>query len=366
MMSSAADEQFMACALEQAREARFSARPNPAVGCVLVRDGQIIGRGFTHPVGGPHAEIAALRDAGDASGATAYVTLEPCSHHGRTPPCADALVQAGISRVVIALEDPNPLVSGGGIARLQQAGIAVAVGVCAGEAEQQLQGFLWRMRRGRGRVRLKVAASLDGRSATASGESQWITGEAARADVQLLRAESCAIVTGIGTLLADDCRLTVRAEQLPLTGPLAERALQVPPLRVVLDSRGRAPAAAALFTAAPNTVQLVSDGLTPRPEGAVAVASGQHGGLELSAVLSWLNQQACNEILFEAGPTLAGAMLNSGLVDELVLYMAPCLLGSDGRPFARLFRQRLGDSVKLKYRSVTCLGDDLRIIAIPE
>ncbi|MEE4202918.1 MAG: bifunctional diaminohydroxyphosphoribosylaminopyrimidine deaminase/5-amino-6-(5-phosphoribosylamino)uracil reductase RibD [Halieaceae bacterium] len=361
-----ADRQYMQQALDCALQARFTARPNPAVGCVLVRDGQVIGCGWTQPVGGPHAEVEALRQAGDARGATAYVTLEPCAHHGRTGPCADALVAAGVARVVAAVEDPDPRVAGGGMARLRAAGIQVDVGLLADAAEQQLAGFLLRMRRGWGRVRLKVAASLDGRSAMASGESQWITGAEARADVQLLRAASCAIVTGVGTVLADDCRLTVRGEQLPLAGEAAARALSLPPLRVVLDSQARAPASAAIFAGSRPGIRLVADDLPEPPADAVPIAKSPLIGLDLTAVMVWLGEQACNEILVEAGPTLAGALLEAGLVDELVWYTAPKLLGNTARPFAAFARESLADAVTLNFREITPMGDDLRIIATPE
>ena len=365
-MFSDTDRQFMAEALDCAAQARFTARPNPAVGCVLVRDGRVIGRGWTQPVGGPHAEIEALRDAGDAGGATAYVTLEPCAHHGRTGPCADALAAAGVTRVVAAIEDPDPRVDGGGVARLRNAGITVEVGLLAEAAQQQLAGFLLRMRRGWGRVRLKVAASLDGRTAMASGESQWITGVEARADVQRLRAESCAILTGVGTVLADDCRLTVRADQLPCTGSLAQRALAVPPLRVVLDSDARAPAVAAIFAGDAPSAQLVADDLIDPPARGIPIARGQAGGLDLVAVMAWLGEQQCNDILVEAGPTLAGALLDAQLVDELIWYAAPKFLGRSARPFASFERERLADAITLRFHEFTPLGDDLRIIATPE
>ena len=222
------DVRMMARALQLARLGRYSAMPNPHVGCVLVRDGGVIGEGFTRPAGGNHAEIEALAAAEDARGATAYVTLEPCSHQGRTGPCADALVAAGVSRVVVAMPDPNPLVAGQGLAKLRDAGITVDCGLLATEARQLIPGYIARMTRGRGRVRAKLAMSLDGRTAMASGESQWITGPAARRDVQRLRAGSCAIVTGVGTVLADDCALTVRTEQLGLPPATAGRAGLLP------------------------------------------------------------------------------------------------------------------------------------------
>lgn len=367
MVFTEADQQFMAQALAQASQGRFWTKPNPSVGCVLVRDGAVIGAGFTQPAGGHHAEVQALADAGDARGATAYVTLEPCAHHGRTGPCAEALVAAGVARVVAAIEDPFPKVAGGGFARLRSAGIQVDVGLLAEQAERQLGGFLLRMRRGWGRVRLKLGASLDGRTAMASGESQWITGSAARADVQLLRAESCAILTGSGTVLADDCRLTVRSEQLPLAGDALSRALAVPPLRVVLDSHGRVPADAAVFNRDAPSVRLVAEGLAGDCDGVPMPRAEEGKGLDLAAVMRWLGEEKhCNEILVEAGSTLSAALLSAGLIDELVVYLAPKLLGADGRPLVALRPERLADAPQWVFREFTPVGDDLRIIAEPK
>ena len=237
-MSLERDRVFMEHAIEIGRCGRFWSAPNPPVGCVLVQRDTIVATGFTQPAGQPHAEIMALQAIDDARGMTAYVTLEPCNHHGRTPPCTEALIQAGISRVVVALEDPNPEVSGQGIARLRGADITVEVGLLADEVEADLAGFLLRMRRGWGRITLKVATSLDGRTAMASGESQWITGETARRDVQLWRAQSDAIVTGVNTVMTDNCKLTLRAHDLPLQDADKSRALAYPPTRIVLDSKG--------------------------------------------------------------------------------------------------------------------------------
>jgi diaminohydroxyphosphoribosylaminopyrimidine deaminase / 5-amino-6-(5-phosphoribosylamino)uracil reductase len=231
------DTRMMARALQLARRAQYSAMPNPHVGCVLAREGHVIGEGFTCPAGGNHAEVEAVRDAGDALGATAYVTLEPCSHQGKTGPCADALIRAGVARVVVAMSDPNPLVTGRGVEKLRAAGIVVDCGLLESEARCLIPGFISRMTRGRGRVRAKLAMSMDGRTAMADGESRWITGPAARQDVQRLRAMSCAIITGVNTVLADDCALTVRPEELGLSPEAAQLACSRPPLRVVLDSR---------------------------------------------------------------------------------------------------------------------------------
>lgn len=364
------DTRMMARALQLARRGRYSAMPNPHVGCVLVRDGHIIGEGFTQPAGGNHAEIEALAAAGDARGATAYVTLEPCSHHGKTGPCADALLAAGVSCVVVALEDPNPQVAGRGLARLREAGVAVSCGLLAAEAEQVIPGFIARMRRGRGRVRAKLAMSLDGRTAMASGESQWITGPAARQDVQRLRAMSCAILTGAGTVLADDCALTVRAAELGMDPADADRASARQPLRVVLDSRLQSPAGARIFSAEAATLWCHSADIAPpaEPPGTttelLALARADHG-LDLQALLTELNRRQCNEILVESGPRLAGALLRLGLLDELIVYMAPTLLGSAARPLLELPLNLMAEQVPLTLRDVRRVGEDWRFTAVP-
>jgi len=301
------DIRMMARALQLARRGQYSAMPNPHVGCVLVREGHVIGEGFTCPAGGNHAEVEALRAAGDAAGATAYVTLEPCSHHGKTGPCAEALVQAGVARVVVAMSDPNPLVSGQGLEKLRAAGIAVQCGLLEAEARRVIPGFIARMTRGRGRVRAKLAMSLDGRTAMASGESQWITGAAARQDVQRLRAMSCAIVTGVGTVLADDCALTVRPHETGLA-PEAERLAGVrQPLRVVLDSRLQTPAAAKVLQGGAPTLLCHDDAMAV--PAAIATSGARYlalprtaRGLDLDALMAQLAAQQCNEILVESGP----------------------------------------------------------------
>ena len=362
-MFSATDHALMARAVRLAEHARCWARPNPHVGCVIARGDTVLGEGWTQPAGGHHAEIEALSRAGsDARGATAYVTLEPCSHHGRTPPCADALRAAGIARVVAAIEDPNPRVSGGGFGSLREAGITVESGLLAEQAERQLAGFLARQRRGRGRVRAKLAMSLDGRTAMRSGESQWITGAAARRDVQRLRAESCAIVTGVGTVLADDCALTVRAEELAadtLLPPASRLAL-----RVVMDSQLRTPPAARVLQGEQPTLLAhaaeasVPEGLTgaarlPLPQGP--------GGLSPDALLDALAEREVNEILLECGPSLAGAFLGAGLIDQLLVYVAPRLLGSDARPLFALPLTRMADAMELQLLDERRVGDDLRL-----
>ncbi|MFV0277751.1 MAG: bifunctional diaminohydroxyphosphoribosylaminopyrimidine deaminase/5-amino-6-(5-phosphoribosylamino)uracil reductase RibD [Parahaliea sp.] len=361
-MTDTFDTRMMARALQLARRGRFRAAPNPHVGCVLVRDGSIIGEGTTRPAGGRHAEIEALDMAGDARGATAYVTLEPCSHQGKTGPCAEALVAAGVTRVVAAMEDPNPRVCGRGFERLRAAGIAVDSGLLQGEAEAVIAGFVARMRRGRGRVRAKLAMSLDGRTAMASGESQWITGPAARRDVQRLRAASCAIVTGVGTVLADDCALSVRERELDATS-LALGAGERAPLRVVLDSRLQTPADANILAGATPTLLCHATGVAVPPHLAQTqrlVLPAGPDGLDLVALMAELAARQCNEILVESGPRLAGALLQAGLLDELIVYMAPVLLGSSANPLLQLPLSSMAQKVPLAVRDLRQVGTDWR------
>jgi diaminohydroxyphosphoribosylaminopyrimidine deaminase/5-amino-6-(5-phosphoribosylamino)uracil reductase len=364
------DTRMMARALQLARRGRYSAMPNPHVGCVLARDGAVIGEGFTRPAGGNHAEIEALRAAGDARGATAYVTLEPCCHQGKTGPCADALLAAGVSRVVAAVEDPNPQVAGKGLARLRAAGVAVECGLLAREARAVIPGFIARMERGRGRVRAKLAISLDGRTAMASGESQWITGPAARRDVQRLRAMSCAIVTGVGTVLADDCALTVRTAELGLPAAQASLAAARAPLRVVLDSALRTPPDAKVLAGGAGTL------LCHAPEASVPPALAASGagfqvlergaaGLDLAQLMALLAARQCNEILVESGPRLAGALLQCALLDELIVYMAPALLGDLARPLLHLPLERMAQKVALEITDARRVGRDWRFTAVP-
>ncbi|TDG12773.1 bifunctional diaminohydroxyphosphoribosylaminopyrimidine deaminase/5-amino-6-(5-phosphoribosylamino)uracil reductase RibD [Seongchinamella unica] len=370
-MTADLDSRMMARALQLARRGRYSAMPNPHVGCVLVRDGQVIGEGFTQPAGGNHAEIEALQAAGDATGATAYVTLEPCSHTGKTGPCADALIAAGVRRVVAAMEDPNPRVAGAGLDKLRAAGLQVDVGLLETDARQVIPGFIARMSRGRGRVRAKLAMSLDGRTAMASGESQWITGPAARADVQRLRAMSCAVITGIGTVLADDCSLTVRAEELGL--PPAEAALgsRKQPLRVVLDSGLQTPLDARVLDGAAPTLLCHDAQLPPSADIAakgveqLALPRGETG-LDLASLLDHLAMRQSNEILVECGPRLAGAFLQAGLLDAMVVYVAPVLMGSAARPLLDLPLDSMSARVPLVIDDMRRVGDDWRITAIPQ
>jgi len=358
MSEAAVDRRHMARAIELAQRGLWTTDPNPRVGCVIADGERVIAEGWHERAGGPHAEAMALAAAGaQLRGATAYVTLEPCCHHGRTPPCADALIAAGIRRVYFAVRDPNPRVSGGGAARLEAAGVAVSSGLLADQARALNPGFLSRLERERPWVRLKLAASLDGRTALANGMSRWITGAEARADVQQLRARSSAILTGSATVRADDPRLDLRL-------PGAERQ----PLRVVLDTQLRTlpaarvlapPGAALLLTASADAArhaQLVSAGA--RVE---RVPAGP-GGLDLEAVLRHLAGLEINELQVESGPTLAGALMAAALVDELVLYVAPTLLGADARPLAHLPPlATLSERRQFAITDLRQIGGDLRI-----
>ena len=352
------DRAWMRRALALAEGGRYTAAPNPLVGCVLVRGGQLVGQGFHRRAGEGHAEVLALAEAGPrAAGATAYVTLEPCAHHGRTPPCAQALIGAGVARVVAAMADPNPRVAGQGLAQLRAAGVAVDCGVLADQAAALNPGFLKRMASGRPYVRVKMAQSLDGRSALADGASRWITGPAARADVQRWRARSQAIVTGVGTVLADDPQLTVRDV------PDAPQ-----PLRVVLDSRLRTPPTARLLREPGATlIATVDAGAAPAAAlsavGAqlIALPATAHG-VDLGALLDALGRRECNEVLVEAGPRLAGAFLSAGLADELIVYIAPHLLGHGARPACELPAiTRMADRLDLTPLDVLSFGPDLRL-----
>ncbi len=361
------DGQWMDVALEQAAQALWRTSPNPRVGCVLVdAQGREIGRGATQQAGGAHAEVMALRDAAaqglSTRGATAYVTLEPCSHQGRTGPCCDALVAAGVARVVASLMDPNPLVAGRGLDRLRSHGVQVELGLGA-EASRELNlGFFSRMVRGRPWVRLKAAASLDGLTAMPNGESQWITSPAARADGHAWRARSCAILTGIGTVLADDPRLDVREVDTPRQ-----------PVLVVVDSALRTPADAALFKAQRRVLIYTAQSDADSARAAALKARGaeviplpdQSGRVDLAALLADLARREINELHVEAGAKLNGALLESGLVDELLLYVAPRLLGS-GRGVAEIpALANLAEAPALEFLSVERIGPDLRLLARP-
>lgn len=358
-MFSAADHEFMARALRLAESGLYSATPNPRVGCVLVRDGRIVGEGWHEKAGGPHAEVHALQSAGDlARGAAAYVTLEPCSHHGRTPPCCEALLAAGIERVVAAMQDPNPLVAGQGLAWLRDAGLAVDCGLLANEARELNIGFVSRMERGRPWVRLKAAASLDGRTALENGSSQWITGPDARRDGHRWRARACAILTGIGTVRDDDPQLTVRD---------VDTARQ--PLRVVVDSRLEIdPSARVLQGERVLVVAAVENHLLAsiiEARGAeVIFLPNDAGKVDLQALMRELAKRGINELHVEAGFKLNGSLLREGLVDELVLYLAPSLLGDASRGLFHLpALEDLAEKRTLQWRDVRQVGGDLRVVA---
>jgi diaminohydroxyphosphoribosylaminopyrimidine deaminase/5-amino-6-(5-phosphoribosylamino)uracil reductase len=359
MSFSAVDHGMMARALQLAERGLWTTTPNPRVGCVLARAGEIVGEGWHERAGEPHAEVNALRAAGErARGATAYVTLEPCSHHGRTPPCAEALVAAGIGRVVAAMVDPNPLVSGNGLAALQAAGIATASGLLEAEARELNIGFVARMTRGRPWVRLKAAASLDGKTALNDGASQWITGPAARRDGHAWRARACAVLTGIGTVRDDDPQLNVRDVDTPRQ-----------PLRVVVDSRLETPPTARILRGGPVLVAAAVDDAirakSLRAAGAeVLVLPNAAGKVELPDLLAELARRGINEIHVEAGYKLNGSLLREGLVDELLLYLAPCLIGHDA---AGLFNlpalTALSDRHRLAISDLRRVGDDIRLLA---
>jgi diaminohydroxyphosphoribosylaminopyrimidine deaminase/5-amino-6-(5-phosphoribosylamino)uracil reductase len=349
------DRTHVARALELAARGLYTTDPNPRVGCVIANAQGVLGEGWHVRAGEPHAEVLALRSAGpDARGATAYVTLEPCSHTGRTPPCADALIAAGITRVVCCTRDPNPKVAGAGIERLAKAGIAVDVGIFADEARKLNPGFFSRFERGRPYVRLKLAMSLDGRTALATGGQTWISGEASRADVQTLRARSSAVLTGAGTVRSDNPQLNVRLDY----GPWVRQ-----PLRVVLDTMLTTPRAAKIFSDTGTLIFAAAEA----PLGAfkdlqVERVPRAEGGLDLDAVMQNLTAREINEVLLECGPTLAGAFVAKQLVDEMVLYVAPKLLGDDAAPLIRTGLGGMRVPPSFEFRDLRQLGDDVRLI----
>lgn len=361
MSFSAVDHGMMARALQLAERGLWTTSPNPRVGCVLVRDGQIVGEGWHEKAGEAHAEVHALRAAGElARGATAYVSLEPCSHYGRTPPCAEALIAAGVSRVVAAMRDPNPLVAGRGLAMLQAAGIETACGLLENEARELNIGFVSRMTRGRPWLRLKVAGSLDGKSALNNGVSQWITGPDARRDGHRWRARACAILTGIGTVRDDDPSLTVRD---------VETSRQ--PLRVVVDSRLETPLTAKILQGGPvliaAAVEDVAKAEALRAAGAeILILPNAAGKVELPDLLQALGQRGINEVHAEAGFKLNGSLVREGLVDEFLLYYAPCLIGHNAAGLFNLPElSTLEGKQKLQIRDLRQIGEDIRIIARP-
>jgi len=363
------DTRHMARAIELAQRGLYSTMPNPRVGCVLVRDGVVIGEGWHVRAGEGHAEVNALADAAakgaTVSGATAYVTLEPCSHTGRTGPCCEALTDAGVTRLVYGMQDPNPQVAGSGLARMAADGVEIVGPLLEAQARALNPGFIRRMETGLPLVRCKLAMSVDGRTAMASGESQWITGPAARGDVQRLRARSCAVVTGIGSILLDDSSLTVREAELGLA-EAASLALEKQPLRVVLDSQQRLAVDAKVLQNV--TSALVVSALAPSAElASLGVSQWQlpdeKGRIDLKLLLRRLAEQQCNEVLVEAGATLAGAFVAAGLVDELIIYMAPTLMGSQARGLLDLPIETMADKRPLKITDVRAVGDDWRITA---
>ncbi|WP_434513648.1 bifunctional diaminohydroxyphosphoribosylaminopyrimidine deaminase/5-amino-6-(5-phosphoribosylamino)uracil reductase RibD [Dechloromonas sp. ARDL1] len=359
MSFSAVDHGMMARALQLAERGLWTTSPNPRVGCLLVRDGGIVGEGWHEKAGEPHAEVHALRAAGDrARGATVYVTLEPCSHHGRTPPCTEALIAAGVSRVVAAMTDPNPLVAGKGMALLQAAGIATASGLLENEARELNIGFVSRMTRGRPWLRLKAAASLDGKTALNNGVSQWITGLEARRDGHAWRARACAVLTGIGTVRDDNPQLNVR-----------DVATSRQPLRVVVDSKLETPPDARVLHGGPTLIAgAVEDAgriEALRAVGAdVLILSNPSGKVDLVALLAALAQHGINELHVEAGFKLNGSLLREGLVDELLLYLAPCLIGHEASGLFNLPElASLDGKHHLQIRDLRQVGEDIRLIA---
>lgn len=365
MSFTADDHERMARALQLAERGLWTTSPNPRVGCVLVKNGQIVGEGWHEKAGEPHAEVFALRAAGEAArGATAYVTLEPCSHHGRTPPCAGALIQAGVAKVIAAMQDPNPLVAGRGLALLQAAGIETASGLLESQALALNPGFISRMTRQRPWVRIKSAGSLDGRTALANGQSQWITGPEARVDGHRWRAQACAILTGIGTVLADDPQLNVRVDGMTRQ-----------PDRIVLDSHLRTPPSAKLLHSPGGKVLIVctephlSRAHTLQAAGAevIGLPANATGQIDLNALMAELTRRGYNEVHVEAGAHLNGALLAAGLVDEAVLYLAPRLLGNPARGLFELpDYPTLQETLALTIADIRQVGHDIRLTLKPQ
>src|SRR5437879_4286660 len=358
-MLTAANHGFMGQALELAGRGLYTTTPNPRVGCVIVRDGAVVGTGWHEKAGMPHAEVLALKAAGARSrGATLYVNLEPCSHHGRTPPCVDAIIDAGVGRVVAAIQDPNPKVSGAGFAKLRAAGVAVERGLKEDEARELNIGFVSRMTRGRPWVRMKIAASLDGRTALANGRSQWITGEAARQDGHRWRARACAVLTGFGTVRDDDPQLNVRGVDTPRQ-----------PLKIVVDSKFETSPSARLLK---DGRTLVAGAVSDKKRIAALEAAGaetviipnDNGKVELYKLMEELARRELNEIHVEAGTKLNGSLLQAGVVDELLVYLAPRIIGDSGRGMFHLRELTdLSQTTALKIREVERVGADLRILA---
>lgn len=363
-MVQADDYSHMARAIRLAKRGLYSTDPNPRVGCVLVNKGKIVGEGWHERAGEPHAEIMALTAAGEAAkDATAYISLEPCCHHGRTPPCSDALISAGISRAVVAMEDPNPQVAGKGISQLRDAGIEVESGVMTVQSELLNPGFIQRMREGKPYLRCKLAMSLDGRTAMASGESQWITGESARGDVHRLRARSSAIITGIETVLADNPSMNVRLEGVEVHQPI----------RIVLDSQLRMPVDAKMLSLTGRTVVCTTQQDKDKVDKLIKAGAEvvqfpeENGRVSFEALMNYLVEEQVNEVMVEAGATLNGALLQAGLVDEIVIYMAPLLMGDNARSlFALPGLSQMKDRLSLTISDVRAIGKDWRIVVRPQ
>ncbi|SIS86327.1 diaminohydroxyphosphoribosylaminopyrimidine deaminase [Thalassolituus maritimus] len=364
------DLEWMSDALRLAKKGLYTTSPNPRVGCVIVKDGVKVGEGWHQKAGEPHAEVHALRAAGDqARGATAYVTLEPCSHYGRTPPCAEGLIKAGVARVVGAVRDPNPSVAGRGYEMLRQAGIEVVESCLEPEATAINAGFMKRMRTGLPYVRVKLAMSLDGRTAMASGESQWITGSAARRDVQALRAQSCAVITGADSVIIDNPSMTVRPDEAGLDIP---EGLRRQPLRVIVDGAHRVSNEATIFDK-PGDILIAARTPPASPInrdtglGALSYWAGERDEhTDIDALLCHLATQGSNEVLIESGAKLAAAFVSAGLVDELIVYCAPTLLGSDARPLLSLPLSEMKQQIRWQWQDVRMVGDDLRLTLRPD
>jgi diaminohydroxyphosphoribosylaminopyrimidine deaminase/5-amino-6-(5-phosphoribosylamino)uracil reductase len=363
-------------ALRLARYGLYTTMPNPRVGCVLVKNGHVIGRGWHKTAGSRHAEVNAVFDTEQSiEGATAYVTLEPCSHFGKTGPCCDLLIKSGVKTVVVAMEDPNPEVAGAGIKRLEEAGIRVINGVLAESARALNKGFFKRMETGLPHVRCKMAMSLDGRTAMASGESQWITGSDARERVQKLRAQSCAIVTGIGSILRDDSSLTVRKEQLGVLDTNIDRAkvLARQPLRVVVDSSLRIPLNAKILSQ-PGVTVIATTERNPDVEAELQNRWGvecvcfpsEDGKVNLKRLMQYLADRQCNEVLVETGATLAGSFLQNSLIDEFIFYMAPKMMGSQAHGLFNVPFKTLSHSYQLQIQDIYAVGEDWCIEAVPD
>jgi len=362
---SIADSQFMAQAIRQAQSAIYTTRPNPNVGCVIVKDDVVLATGFHRRAGDGHAEVNALAklSLAQTTGATAYVTLEPCSHTGRTGSCARALVDAKIAKVVCAMQDPNPLVSGKGFELLESAGIEVSTGLMREQAQALNLGFIKRMSAKLPRVTVKMAMSLDGRTAMKSGESQWITGAPARTNVQRLRAKSCAIITGIGSIQIDDSSLTVRLNELKISADAQDLALieSMQPLRVVLDPQNKLKSDAKILKQLGRTLRVTAQKIVEGEDDLISLPDAD-GRIDLKALLLYLaDKESCNNVLVEAGATLAGSFVNQQLFDELVVFMAPTILGASARPLFAIDKDKMDLQQRLKLIDQRVLGDDIRL-----